>query len=170
MDATSITHFVDSARNVFHTMLNLPVQCGKPVKIPEIPVREARVSGFIGLSGDVAGTVVLSLPVDVAQGVVSKFVGSPVSTDSEDFTDAVGELVNMVTGGAKSRLEGSNIDISVPTVVMGSDYRVQQMTGTVCIEIPCNCSCGQFSIVVCIARTGRSAAPKTASTSAAAGG
>ena len=167
MDATSITHFVDSARNVFQTMLNMPVQCAKPIKIPEIPVGEARVSGFIGLSGDVAGTVVLSLPVKVAEGVVSTFVGSPVASDSEDFTDAVGELVNMVTGGAKSRLEGRKIDISVPTVVMGTDYRVQQMTGTVCIEIPCTCSCGRFSIVVCIARTNRTTAGSAAASSAA---
>ncbi len=49
--------------------------------------------------------------------------GSALS-DSE-ITDAIGEIANMIMGGIKTRVqhEVANIEISIPTVVLGRQMR-----------------------------------------------
>ena len=148
MDASYITPFIDSTRSVFSTMLQLPVKCGTPVAEQAIPAVDCDVSGIIGLSGDVMGTVLLCFPLEVAEKVVTKFVGMKVDTDSGDFADAIGELVNMVSGGAKAKFTGKDVSISCPSVVLGTAHRVGQMSDSVCIRIPCSSECGDFAVEV----------------------
>ena len=74
MDPHYIKCFVQSVQNVFSTMLQLPVAVREPkVKTPGGPQND--VSGIIGLSGDVVGTVVLAFPNETAERVVALFCG-----------------------------------------------------------------------------------------------
>lgn len=148
MDASYITPFIESTKSVFGTMLNLPVKCGRPLPESAIPSANADVSGIISLSGDVVGAVVLSFQMDAAAAIVGRFVGMEVDPASEDFGDAVGELVNMVSGGAKAKFEGKNVNISCPQVVVGTGHKVQQMSDAVCIRIPCSSELGEFAVEV----------------------
>lgn len=148
MDASYILPFIASTKSVFSTMLQLNVTCEKPVMQNAIPSRNSDVSGIIGMSGDVLGTVVLSFPMDSAQQVVAKFVGMEVAPDSEDFGDAIGEIVNMISGGAKAKFEGKTVSISCPSVVVGREHKVQQMSDALCIAIPCRSECGDFNVEV----------------------
>ena len=50
--------------------------------------------------------------------------------EHEDFTDAVGELVNMISGGAKALLEGKEVSMGCPSVVW-------HFTGVPVIDHPC---------------------------------
>ena len=75
---------------------------GKPA-IKHSPVASYDISGIIGMSGDVAGLVVISFPVATAEKVVSALTGTPMTASHADFSDAIGELVNMVSGGAMPR-------------------------------------------------------------------
>jgi chemotaxis protein CheX len=149
MDASHITPFIESTKNVFSTMLKLQVSVGKPYMLDNLQSRYD-ISGIIGMSGDVVGMVVLSFPSASAAAVVSKFVGNPVSVDSDDFADAVGELVNMVSGAAKAKFEGKSVSISCPSVVIGPNHKVAQPSDTTCICIPCTSACGEFSLDVAI--------------------
>ena len=119
MDADYITPFVTSIQNVFSTMLQLPVTAHEPVvKSGVSPTHD--VSGIIGMSGDVVGTVILSFRLEAAQSVVALFCGERLPADSADFADAVGELVNMVSGGAKALFADSReVSISCPSVIVG---------------------------------------------------
>jgi chemotaxis protein CheX len=152
MSANYIVPFIESTTNVFQTMLNMPVKIGRPGIIEAIPSQFSDVSGIIGMSGDVVGTVVLSFPFSAAGSIVARFIGMDVPRDSEDFCDAVGELVNMVSGGAKAKFEGKTVSISCPTVVVGENHKVQQMSDAVCICIPCSCEYGEFAVEVSIKR------------------
>jgi Holliday junction resolvasome RuvABC endonuclease subunit len=46
--------------------------------------------------------VVLAFPTETAERVVSLFCGQQLAAGTPDFADAIGELVNMVSGGAKA--------------------------------------------------------------------
>ena len=107
MDTTSyVTPFVMSVQNVFETMLQLSVNIGTPeMKRSCEPCHD--VSGIIAMSGDMEGSIVLSFPTATAERVVALFVGEELAATHEDFADAVGELVNMVSGGAKARSRAS---------------------------------------------------------------
>ena len=147
MDSAYIMPFVTSIQNVFEMMLQLPVTVGDPqLKRTSDPSYD--VSGIIGMSGDVEGTVVLSFPTTTAERVVSLFTGEELSSTHEDFPDAVGELVNMISGGAKAQFTGKNVSISCPSVVVGSDHIVFGRKDVVCVQILCSSDCGDFAVEV----------------------
>lgn len=147
IDVSYITAFVESISNVFSTMLAMQVEVQKP-RIKQDFEPNYDVSGIIGLSGDVVGVVVLSFPTDVALGVAGQFTGMELEVESEDFADAIGELVNMVSGGAKAKFEGKQASISVPSVVVGKGHKVFRERGAPSIELPCKCAKGEFVLEV----------------------
>jgi chemotaxis protein CheX len=123
MDAAYIVPFITSIQNVFSTMLQLPVEIGEPTVKPDgQPTFD--VSGIIGMSGDVTGTIILSFPRETAERVVQLFAGMSMSADSADFADAIGELVNMVSGNAKALFPTKSVSISCPSVVVGTGHKV----------------------------------------------
>lgn len=149
MDPNYISPFIASVQNVFSTMLHMPVEVGEPdVKVEPTPTFD--VSGIIGMSGDVTGSVVLSFPMQTAARVVSIFAGAEVSEKSPDFADAVGELVNMVSGGAKGMFQNKKVSISCPNVVIGAGHMVARLKDVPCIVIPCATDAGKFVIEVAI--------------------
>lgn len=149
MDQSYIVPFVKSVQNVFETMLQLPVSVGKPM-LKQQAEPPYDVSGIIGMSGDVEGSVVLSFPTATAERVVSLFTGTEVAHTHEDFADAIGELVNMVSGGAKAQFAGKTVSISCPSVVIGPSHQVYGRKDVVAICIPCSSDCGEFNVEVSI--------------------
>lgn len=149
MDAQYIKPFIASIQNVFTTMMQLPVTVQAP-KVKDNPSMTYDVSGIIGLSGDVVGSIVLSFPKDTAERIVSLLTGSPMTADSPDFADAIGELVNMVSGGAKANFTGKKVSISCPSVVVGPGHKVAKQTDAPTIIIPCATDCGEVAIEVTI--------------------
>ena len=73
---------------------------------------------------------------------------SEITQDHEDFTDAIGELANMVAGGAKSQFEGMDISISLPNVVIGQAHVVSATKKSPRIIIPCTTDVGPFEVEV----------------------
>ncbi|MGD9791075.1 MAG: chemotaxis protein CheX [Phycisphaerales bacterium] len=149
MDPTVIKPFIASIQNVFSTMMQLQVSIGEP-RIKSSNTGEHDVSGIIGLSGDVVGSVVLSFPTETATNVVALFCGMKVDPTSPDFADAIGELGNMVSGGAKAMFHGRKASISCPSVVLGKNHVIARPSGVPCIVIPCMTDCGDFVIEVAI--------------------
>ncbi|MDZ7260510.1 MAG: chemotaxis protein CheX [candidate division KSB1 bacterium] len=82
--------------------------------------------GIISIVGDVAWSLMLGLPRDTATALALKFAGFEIDYDSADMADVVGELANIVAGDAIARLAsiGVRAEISVPTVVRGSDLEL----------------------------------------------
>lgn len=147
MEAKDIAPFVRSLGNVFSTMFQVHVSADNPkFKDPATPCHE--VSGIISLTDEVTGAVVLNMPGETGIRVVELFTGMKLELDDPDFADAIGELVNMITGGAKAEFEGRRVSISCPSVVVGEGHRVFQQKNRPIIEIPCDCECGAFSLLV----------------------
>lgn len=149
MDQSLITPFIHSIQNVFTTMLQLPVEIGDP-SLKRERTATHDVSGIIGVSGEMVGTIVMSMPIDVAESVVSLFTGESFETNSPDFADAVGELVNMVSGNAKAEFQRKGVSISCPSVVIGSNHVVSTQSGTPCVKIPCSTDCGEVVLEVAL--------------------
>ena len=149
MDQSLITPFIHSIQNVFTTMLQLPVEIGEP-SLKRERTATHDVSGIIGVSGEMVGTIVLSMPIAAAESVVQLFTGETFETNSLDFADAVGELVNMVSGNAKAEFQRKGVSISCPSVVIGSNHVVSTQSGTPCVKIPCATDCGEVVLEVAL--------------------
>jgi chemotaxis protein CheX len=164
MDPAYITPFITSIQNVFSTMMQLPVTIGEP-RIKDTAATTYDVSGIIGMSGDVVGSVVLSFPKITAQRLVTLFTGTEMTAEHADFPDAIGELANMVSGNAKGQFAGKKkVTISCPSVVIGQNHSVARPKDLPCIVFPCSTDCGEFVVEVAIAER---PAPATAAPEAA---
>ena len=166
MDPTFITPFIKSISNVFSTMLQLPVQVGEPT-IKNDDTASFDVSGIIGMSGEVVGSVVLSFPTEAAERIVSLFTGEESNVDAEDFSDAVGELVNMIAGGAKGMFTGREVSISCPNVVIGANHKVSRPSEVPCVVIPCETDCGELVVEIAVQDRKAQAASSEAASNAA---
>jgi chemotaxis protein CheX len=166
MDPAYITPFISSIQNVFSTMLQLVVTIGEP-RLKSDSSTSYDVSGIIGMSGEVQGSVVLSFPSDTAAAIVSLFTGTQLAPGHPDFADAIGELVNMVSGGAKGQFSGKKVSISCPSVVVGQHHHIARQKEVPCVVIPCTTDCGELAIEVAIRDT-KSAPAATAAAGATA--
>ncbi len=147
MDVRYINPFVNSVTNVFGTMCGLKVTVGKAqLKSGDKP--QSDVSGVIGFSGDAAGSVVIHFSFDTASKIASAFAGIEITPEHDDFADALGELANMIAGGAKAQFEGLDISISLPNVIVGRDHNVSASKSTPRIIIPCTTDAGTIQVEV----------------------
>ncbi len=147
MDVRYINGFIGSVCNTFETMCHLPVTVGKPErKSKDGPITD--VSSIIGFSGDAAGSVVLHFSNETATRIASKFGGIEITPQHPDFADALGELANIVAGGAKSQFQGLDISVSLPNVVVGNNHNVSVSKNSPRIVIPCSTEVGTFQVEV----------------------
>jgi chemotaxis protein CheX len=60
----------------------------------------------------------------------------------------VGEIANMVLGGAKSELEngGFFFSMSLPTIILGSDYLIAHKTNAPILTLPFSMPEGEFIV------------------------
>jgi chemotaxis protein CheX len=149
MDQSFVTPFINSIQNVFTTMLQLPVEIGEP-SLKRDRKATHDVSGIIGVSGGMQGTIVLSMPEDAASRIVTLFTGMEIASDSPDFADAIGELVNMISGNAKAEYQRKDVSISCPSVVLGADHVIATQSGTPVVKIPCNTDCGEVVMEIAL--------------------
>lgn len=150
MDVRYINGFILSIRHVFKTMLSMDVGLGKPTVVSAATAPNFDVSAVVGISGDALGRVVLGFNQESANRVASRFAGVEMTPQHPDFADAIGELVNMVGGFAKSKLEGLNCSISLPSVIVGTDHTLSHSRSKPYLLLPCTSECGGFYLEVCL--------------------
>jgi chemotaxis protein CheX len=146
LDAKLILPFMNSAREVFSTMAGISATIGKP-RLKELPVPTYDVSGIVGFSGDVVGSVVVSFPSPCALELVKAFAGVELALTDTDFADAVGELANMIAGAAKKEFN-LICSISVPSIIIGSGHTIARLSGVPCVVIPVSTPVGEFAVEV----------------------
>jgi chemotaxis protein CheX len=121
MKVEYINPFITTTVNVFATMLSCKItRVG--LKVKERLQPEHEISGIIGLSGRAAGTVVLSLSRNVALSAASEMIGEEQNEINDDVADVIGELANMVAGGAKAQLTELEMSVSLPSVIIGKNH------------------------------------------------
>lgn len=134
MKAEYINPFITSTSEVFKTMVGIDPSRGQLyVKSDEkLPYD---ISGIIGLAGQASGFVVISMTERLALKVVENFLGEKKETMDDDVMDAIGEILNMIAGGAKQVFSknGIRFKISIPNVVAGKNHVVGKQKNVHCI-------------------------------------
>ncbi len=146
INPTIIKAFVFSTKNVLATMVNTQCTIGKPY-LKEKNSSTYDVSGIVGFTGDIVGSVVIRFTKETALNLIESFTGERFSEDSDDFTDAIGELSNMIAGNAKSEF-GLSAGISIPSVIVGPNHNVARMSDVPCVVIPCETPSGKLAVEV----------------------
>ena len=121
--ARLIQPFVNCTKDVFSMMLNWDTEL---IGIHSSDAFMARYdcSGFIGVSGGLQGSIVVSVDQEVAFAAAEAFLGRrPISINAE-VIDLVGELTNMIAGAGKDRIGIPGIFLGLPTVITGRGHTV----------------------------------------------
>lgn len=145
--AEHINPFILSNLETFTKMVGVEAKPGKPV-LKQAARLDYDISGIIGLSGKVIGSVALSFPEKTALAVCNKFMSADLKEMNAEILDAVGELINIVAGNAKKGLTEFNIEISLPSVIVGRNHRIVEPKGCLGFIIPFACALGDFHMAV----------------------
>lgn len=149
MQVEYINPFIKSLHNVFTTMLQCESTRGE-ISLNYERVPSHTISGVIGLTGRAEGTVVLSLSEQVALKAASTLLMAEATELDDEVIDAVGELTNMLAGGAKAELAEYHLTMSLPTVVLGRDHDICFPHEVTPIHIPFDTDWGPLSIEVAL--------------------
>lgn len=143
-----IRPFLESTINVLKTMAFIDCKPGKPfVKKGKEP--RGDVTGLIGLaSPTISGSMALVFSEDSILEIVSGMLGEKFSEVNDDVLDCVGELTNMISGGARAGLAKLNMkfEMAIPTMIQGAHHLVEHKTKGAVIVIPFTIESGTFYI------------------------
>lgn len=140
------TPLINALKEVYNTMASSELKPEKPVLTRE-PINDAFYSAIIALNGKFhspdgpipfSGTMSLSWNKECYLALASAML----MEDFEDFDDEIKdmgmEIANMTVGGAKKilRPKGFEIEMSIPTCVVGNAHRLDVRKGVVTIGVP----------------------------------
>lgn len=150
--AEYINPFIESVYDLFSTMLDCEVHREDlTLRLNLEPSLD--IVAFISLSGYVQGTIALAFPIKTALSIVSRVYENEVVVIDSTVIDAIGEIANVVAGGAQNHLTQKGhgrIDLGVPTVVRGSSFSIDYPSQATWLEVPFSSELGVFVIRVTI--------------------
>lgn len=147
IDIDYINPVITGLEDAFQTMLNCPIE-RTGLGLTENNQALHPVSGMIGISGKGVGTVVLSMSESVAIKAASTMLMMDLTEVDDDVMDAVGEITNMVCGGAKAKLEQFHLSMSLPNVLCGPSCRLHFPQNSHPILIPFKCAWGPLALQI----------------------
>ncbi len=137
MDIGYINPFIESVLDNLQVMANIVAE-KKNLSVSKDTKTLAEVSAIIGLSGEIAGSAVISLPKKLALKVASVMLMEELDEINDDVKDAIGELANIVVGTARNKLKdsGHDVTISTPTIIVGLGHEISHPHGVPFLVIP----------------------------------
>jgi len=144
-----ILPFIEAVESAFGHLFHLQPRALTPYLVRKEEILDWDISGIIGIAGEAKGVVVLSFPEALALDLTAMLTGEAKTTMDDEVTDAVGELVNIITGNAKKGLEEFRLLISLPSIVLGHHHQITWPSGPIpIVTIPFSTTRGHFSLSV----------------------
>ena len=150
IDIKLIDPFVDATVNVLKTMAGInPIPQAPRIKSTHEAYGD--ITGIIGMAGDnVKGSFAVSFTEPCILKIMSNMLGENIDSLSGDVSDGVGEITNIITGGAKAQLaeEGYTIGMATPTVISGKGHSVMHVSDQPVVVVPFETDVGPFFLEV----------------------
>lgn len=151
MDVSLVNPFIEATVHVLSSMAFTDAQAGKPY-LKKDNVAKGDITGIVGLIGEARGTISVSFTEECILSIVSNMFGEEIKELNEEVKDAVGEILNIVSGQARLKLEstGRILKGAIPTVIAGKNHTITHITRDTIIAVPFKTQNGDFTIEVCI--------------------
>jgi chemotaxis protein CheX len=152
MQAEFINPMLASVVNVLKTMAGIEPQPGKPFLKRRPDLSQGDVTGVVGLTGPVQGSLAVSFSESAIVYIVTQMLGEVCTEINGDVQDAVGELSNMISGDARRALadKGYTFQGALPTVISGRRHEITHALSGPAIVMPFRLGeHGTFFVEVC---------------------
>lgn len=149
MSVKFFTPFVDG---VIYAM---KVQCSTVVKSQKLHIKKygdvypTDILAMIGLvSPSFHGSLVLCFPKQTFLNLMEKMLGEKFAEITKDFEDGAEELLNIIFGQAKIKLNelGFGLEKAIPTVIRGNGLEVSHMSPSPTLIIEFDSDAGKFHL------------------------
>ena len=130
MDAKLVNPFIDAFTSVL-PMMGFPTPSREGMGLKSIVVDSLGVTIMVGFTRQLRGNVVYNMSEETAKHIASTMMmGMPVAALDEMAQSAICEMSNMLTATAATNLTalGYDVDISTPSLTVGSDFKVKIST------------------------------------------
>lgn len=126
MNQDFIHPFVNSMLSVMGMMAQVEMVPGDILEKND-EISRGDVTGIIDINSDlVHGSMAISFESKLALNMMIKMLGDGPDVIDDEVTDLIGEITNMVTGGAKNELEDQGFDfgMATPAIYVGAQHEV----------------------------------------------
>ena len=151
MDVKFINPVLDAIVNVLETMAQIKPQIGSP-RIKTDKKSLGIVTGIIDMKGtQTTGSIAISFSKAVALEIATRMLRMEFKQVDDLVQDLVGEISNMVAGGAKAKLEecGYDFELTLPRVITGEEHLVDHKLDGPTILLPFKTESGDFFVEMC---------------------
>lgn len=151
MDIRFVNPMLDSIVNILTMMASMQPVAGKP-SMKQGNNALGVVTGMIDLKGSQA---TVSTAISFTKPVALEITKRMLRTEPEDVNDMVqdlvGEISNMMAGGAKAKLEeqGFNFELSLPLVIAGDKHEIKHSVDGPIVLLPFKTDVGDFFVEIC---------------------
>ena len=122
-----------TAIEVFSTMVGVSLTTPPNGNVPVL----AQVTGMVGIAGQVSAIFSLRCSLDAAADIASRMLHVPTEEAVAQRCDAIAEICNIVAGYFKANIGlGDVCQLSLPTVLVGTDYQLRSRSNDVKMELP----------------------------------
>jgi len=130
--------------------------CGLDVRIASAEAKFSDgkaydISGYIAFSGAATGGVTLCFQMEPAVRIAGAFSRSATELSPEALADPIGELANIIAGGAKAQLTGQMVSIAIPKITRRRHYITGATRTAPHIVLPCDTNVGGFDVDIFMA-------------------
>ncbi len=145
-----IQPFLAATLKVLQTMTNTAARPGRPSKREPQPATGV-ISAVIELTGGTKGSISLTFTEAAIVGIVNNMLGEAYTEMNEDIADAVGELVNMISGEARRNLaeQGFVFHAGIPQLTEGEGHTIPHAVSGGIFFVPFKTEDGVFYIEAC---------------------
>ncbi len=152
MNVTYVNPFLEATINLFQHTFDLSPEAGVPYLDEKASKHRWDISAVMVLTGNAIGVIVIRLTKFLADRLLER---SGVTCSSEDERQSlvsamVGEMINIVSGNAATKLADFEVDISVPLVIQGENHTISWPDRAPVIGIPFTTDLGPFLVDVSI--------------------
>ena len=151
--------FIDAAKPIFETMARTEVVPGAP-EIRTDQLSKGDYSFTLGVSGEFVGAdggkskykgmVVISFPESTYLKIASAIFSEEYAEYSDEIADVGAEILNMIVGNAKRKLDemGFTSSMAIPSSISGPNHIIRYPGPTTVSIIPIDSDHGPFFIEV----------------------
>jgi chemotaxis protein CheX len=150
-----IDDFIKATDEVFSQMVSVAIAVNAVEEIDGQPdcmdvTSCMDITGILGFSGGRRGSILVTFSQSIALKAVGGMLGEEYTAINSDVRDGVGEIVNIIAGTAKTRLQlkGISFDLSIPNTIIGFNHQITAPAATTRTRVRFSTIYGDFFLEV----------------------